>query len=196
VSGAVKASTPSLAAALFLSACALTHVSSTPPQPTALEAWPRASAVAAEQVAAGRYAAADRWLSDFVAQYRGTSEATSATVRRAIYMADPANQTSTAHAATALLDSALATSLDSAGRADVRAVRRITLALERAATLASSSGNASSSGSTSSSTTDTSPTRPEDVKSRDDEIQRLKSELAKANAELERIKKRVAQPKP
>lgn len=152
--------------------------------------------VAAEQVAAGRYTTADRWLADFVAQYPGTSEAASATVRRAIYMADPANQTSTAHAATALLDSALATSLDSAGRADVRSARRITLALERAAALASSGSNASSAGNVSSTSSDVSAAHPEDSKSRDDEINRLKSELAKANAELERIKKRVAQPKP
>ena len=185
-----------LGALLLLSGCALTHASSTPPQPTAPEAWPRASTVAAEQVAAGRYAAADRWLGDFVAQYPGTAEAASATVHRAIYMSDPANQTSTAHAATALLDSALATSLDSASRADVRAVRRITLALERAATLSANAGNASTSGNVSSSTPDNSASRTDDSKARDEEVQRLKNELAKANAELERIKKRVAQPKP
>ena len=181
---------------MLLSGCALTHASSTPPRPTAAEAWPRAGIVAAEQVAAGRYAAADRWLADFVAQYPGSSEAASATVRRAIYMADPANQTSTAHAATALLDSALATSLDSASRADVRSARRITSALERSAAAASSGSNASSSGNVSASSSDASAARPEDTKARDDEIQRLKNELAKANAELERIKKRVAQPKP
>ncbi len=149
------------------------------------------SVVAAEQAGSGRYASADRWLSDFTAQYPGTREAASATVRRAIYMADPANQAATPHAATLLLDSALTTSLDSASRVDVRAMRRITLALERAAAPASG-GNPSNAANPG---TDASA-RPEDTKARDDEVQRLKNELAKANAELERIKKRVAQPKP
>lgn len=129
---------------------------------------------------------------DFVTEYPGTREAASATVRRAIYMADPANQTATAHAATLLLDSALTTSLDSASRADVRAMRRITLAMERAAAPPSS---ATPSNPAANPGTDVSA-RPEDLKARDDEVQRLKNELAKANAELERIKKRVAQPKP
>ena len=106
-------------------------------------------------------------------------------------MADPANQAATPHAATLLLDSALTTSLDSASRVDVRAMRRITLALERAAAPASG-GNPSNAASPG---TDASA-RPEDTRARDDEVQRLKNELAKANAELERIKKRVAQPKP
>lgn len=167
---------------------ALVRASSTPSQPPAEQAWAKASVVAASQVGAGSYAAADRMLADFAAQYPGTPQAAAATVRRALYKADPANQSATAREATALLDSTLATPLDSAGRADARAVRRITMALERAATLANSGGsNASSSDA---------GARPDDSKSNSDEVQRLRNELAKANAELERIKKRVAQPKP
>ena len=37
---------------------------------------------------------------------------------------------------------------------------------------------------------------PKDDKAQSEEIARLKDELAKANAELERIKRRLAQPKP
>ena len=128
-------------------------------------------------------------LADFAAQYPGTPEALSATLRRALYKADPANQTATAHEATILLDSTLAMSLDSAGRADARAMRRITMSLERAATAASSGGGSSASSSDPNA-------RSDDTKSSNDEVQRLRNELAKANAELERIKKRVAQPKP
>lgn len=177
-------------AALLATACGpLMRASSTPPQPPAPQAWARASAIAASQVGAGSYAAADRVLSDFAAQYSGTPQATFAIVRRALYKADPANQTATARDATLLLDSLLTTSLDSAARADARATRRITTALERAAALNAGSGNSSASNSDSAS-------RPDESKSRDDEVQRLRNELAKANAELERIKKRVAQPKP
>jgi hypothetical protein len=180
-----------LIATTLLAGCALTHPITTPPQPTAQEAWPRASAMAAEEAGAGRYAAADRSLGDFVIQYPRTREAAEATLHRAVYMADPANQTATARAATALLDSLLASPLDSASRAEARAVRRITAALERGAALATSGSSNSSS-----SSADTDSSRPDDAKARDEELQRLRSELAKANAELERIKKRVAQPKP
>ena len=143
--------------------------------------------MAASQVGAGSYAAADRVLADFAAQYPGTPQALSATLHRALYKADPANQTATARDATAVLDSALATPLDSAGKVDLRALRRVTAALERAAALASS-------GSGGTSTPDNA--RVDDSKSTSEEVQRLRNELAKANAELERIKKRVAQPKP
>ncbi len=191
LAGACCARWGALMASLLLAGCALTHAATTPPQPTSSEAWPRASAMAAEQAGAGRYAAADRGLGDFVIQYPGTREAAEATLHRAVYMADPANQSATARAATALLDSLLGTQLDSASRAEARVVRRITSALERGAALA-----ASGSGSSSTSSADSNSPRPDDAKARDDEVQRLRSELAKANAELERIKKRVAQPKP
>ena len=128
-------------------------------------------------------------LADFAAQYPGTPQALAAIVRRALYKADPANPTATAHDATVLLDSTLAMPLDSAGRADARALRRITMSLARAAALASSASESSTSSADSSA-------RPDDAKSSSDEVQRLRNELAKANAELERIKKRVAQPKP
>jgi len=39
------------------------------------------------------------------------------------------------------------------------------------------------------------PPKPDD-KAKDEELQRVKDELAKANAELERIKRRLTQPKP
>ena len=179
-----------LGLSLSLAACGpIMRASQTPPLPPAPAAWAHASAVAAGQVGAGSYAAADRMLSDFAVQYPGTPEAIAATVRRALYKADPANQTATARDATALLDSVLATPLDSATRADMRAMRRITGALERAASLASAAAGAGASSSDNN-------TRTDDAKSRDDEVQRLRSELAKANAELERIKKRVTQPKP
>ena len=176
-------------AALSLSGCsALIRASRTPTQPPAPEAWARASAQAASEVGAGSYAAADRALADFAARYPHTPQALSATLHRAIYMADPSNQVATARDATALLDSTLAEPLDSASRSDARVLRRITSALQRGAAL--SAGGASNASASDSSA------RPVDTKANSDEIQRLRNELAKANAELERIKKRVAQPKP
>lgn len=178
-------------AALSLTGCsAVMRASRTPLQPPAPAAWESASSLAASRVGAGSYAAADRVLADFVTTYPGTPQAIAATLRRAVYKADPANQTATARDATVLLDSALAMPLDSASRADARVLRRITMAMERAASLASANGGASGASSADSNA------RTEDSRASSDEVQRLRSELAKANAELERIKKRVAQPKP
>jgi hypothetical protein len=175
--------------ALSLTGCtAVMRASRTPTQPPAPEAWARTSAVAASEVGAGSYAAADRALADFAVRYPHTPQAISATLRRAVYMADPANQVASAREATALLDSTLAQPLDSASRSDARTLRRITSTLQRAATL--------SAGGTANASTLDSSTRTVDSKDNSDEIQRLRNELAKANAELERIKKRVAQPKP
>lgn len=165
------------------------RASHTPTQPPAPAAWERASATAAAQVGAGSYSAADRVLADFAAEYSGTPQAVAATMCRALYKADPANQSATARDATQLLDSALAMPLDSASRAEARSLRRVTTALERAAALASSTSGSNVSNSDSNA-------RSDESKSNADEILRLRNELAKANAELERIKKRVTQPKP
>jgi hypothetical protein len=165
------------------------RASTTPSQPPAPAAWVTASEVAAARVGAGSYAAADRVLADFAEQYPGTPQALAATLRRALYKADPANETATAHEATMLLDSTLAMPLDSAGRADARTKRRITMSLERLSAVASNgAGSSTSSGDAGA--------RSDDTRSSSDEVQRLRNELAKANAELDRIKKRVAQPKP
>ena len=166
--------------ALLLSSCAFLPQAVTR-EPSAPLAWVIAKAEAATAVQAGRYAVADRLLYHFTEQYSGTAEAADASYWRAIYRMDPANLTASARGASTLLDSTLALPLDSAQRSNAMTLRRITAAMERAAalnaTLPSSSADSN-------------------AKSQDDELLRLKSELAKATAELERIKKRVAQPKP
>jgi hypothetical protein len=176
-----------LAAVLF-AGCGLLRASVTPTLPPAQAAWATASVKAAAEVQAGRYGVADLVLADFTAQYPRTTEAAAANYWRALYKADPANQSASARDATILLDSTLALPLDSAQRANAQTLRRITAAMQRAAAL-----NASASSSTNA---DGSSNARPDANSRDDEVQRLRAELAKANAELERIKKRVAQPKP
>lgn len=143
------------------------------------------SAQAAAAAREGRYDAADRMLADFALQYARTGEAADARYWRALYRADPDNETASARDATAVVDSALALPLDSAQRSNFLALRRIAVAMELAGApepAARSNGGQSS-------------TKPDD-RPPSDEVQQLKSELAKANAELERIKKRVAQPKP
>jgi hypothetical protein len=81
-----------------------------------------------------------------------------------------------------LLESYLATASAGTHRVEAGAIRRLGLALEqRNAAIA---------------VIPPAPTvRPED-KARDEELQRLRDDLAKANAELERIRRRLARPRP
>ena len=138
------------------------------------------------EVQAGRYGIADRLLSDFASQYAGTTEAKDAWYWRALYRADPANRIVSSDGAVAVIDSALVLPLDSAQRANFQSLRRIALAQRAVAPAAATAAGAAAS--------DSMPKSEDRASS--DEVLRLRSELAKANAELERIKKRVAQPKP
>lgn len=141
-------------------------------------------AQAAQEAVEGRYGVADRILSDYAARYPATSEAADAMYWRALYRLDPANPNASAHEAALLLDSYIATKTGT-HRMDAPALRRLAGALETRAIVAANSPV----------TPRSEPLKPED-RSKDEELQRVKDELAKANAELERIKRRLAQPKP
>lgn len=139
---------------------------------------------ASQEASAGRYGVADKLLADYSTKYPTSADAAEAMYWRALYKLDPANQTATPHDAVVLLDSYLATA-QSTHRAEAQTLRRVAAALEaRAAAVASGATQPK-----------TDPPKVDD-KAKDEELQRLKDELAKANAELERIKRRLAQPKP
>ena len=152
------------------------------PSPTESE-WAGSLTQTWQEVGAGRYAVADRLLADFATRHPGSVEAMDATYWRAVYKLDPANPTSSAHDAIALLDAYLASG-QTPHRLEAQAMRRVALALEARP---KESAPASATGTVS---------QPKDDKAQSEEITRLKDELAKANAELERIKRRLAQPKP
>jgi hypothetical protein len=139
---------------------------------------------AAQEVNAGRYGVADRILTDYSTRYPASPEAADAAYWRALYKLDPANPNAAARDAIALLDSYLS---GPAGthRTEAQALRRLANAMEARAVAM---------------TTMATPTKPDapkpEDKAKDEEMQRLKDELAKANAELDRIKRRLAQPKP
>jgi TolA-binding protein len=169
-------------------AAALTACHATPPQvapvPAAQSEWSATLLQSRDEISAGRYAVAERLLAEFAARYPASPEATEATYWRALYKLDPANPAAAPHDASLLLDSYLAAG-PSAHQTEAQVLRRIAAVLE-ARTLAS---------------TATTPVvaeklRTTDEKAKDEELQRVKDELAKANAELERIRRRLAQPKP
>ena len=155
------------------------------PVPESQSAWVDVVARSSQEVGAGRYGPADRMLTDFAVRYPASPEASEAAYWRAIYKLDPANPNSSPKEAGALLDAYLTAGTET-HRAEAAALRRMATALEMRTALAQGSATA--------------VVKPADApsaatdKAKDDELARLRDELAKANAELDRIKKRLAQP--
>ncbi|MEP7002337.1 MAG: hypothetical protein ABI969_17745 [bacterium] len=144
--------------------------------------WTSSLARASDEAAEGRYATADKLLADFTVRFAATPEAAESMYWRALYKLDPSNASGASRDAVVLLDGYLASGA-AAHRAEAQTLKRVAYAL------------------------DTRPAAPSivgpkvdmvkiDDKARDDEVQRLKDELAKAHADLERIKRRLAQPRP
>ena len=129
-------------------------------------------AQAAQEANAGRYGVADKLLSDYAVRYPSTSEATDATYWRALYRIDPANQNASPREAAQLLDNYLASN-NGTHKTEAQSLRRIVGAIEARTTAAANSP----------AMLRTEPAKPED-RSKDDELQKVKVELAKANAEL------------
>ncbi|MEP6730221.1 MAG: hypothetical protein ABJE10_06275 [bacterium] len=143
---------------------------------------------AAQEANAGRYGVADKILADYSARSPSTPEAADALYWRALYKLDPANSGASPHESIVLLDSYLG-SAAVPRKSEALMLRRVAAGIEARTAAAAASALSPIV------PTKSDAPRPED-KAKDDEIQRLKEELAKANAELERIKRRLAQPKP
>lgn len=180
------------AAALLLTAgCAQLRAANASPAP--MEGKLSASLQQAEREAlSSRFGIADRTLADFAMAHPNTPEAIETAYWRALLMLDPDNETASRRDAIAMLDSYLNTPVTVMHRGSAAALRRIAVALDRPAPVAA----ANPPGAAPAPRAEAKPDTKTDDKSRDEEVQRLKEELAKANAELERIKKRVAQPNP
>jgi hypothetical protein len=142
---------------------------------------PFATTVAAAQKRAdvGDYAGADKILADFALKARGTDDAAEASFWRAMYMVDPSNKSASMSSGIRALDIYLATP-------GVRRYKPQALVLKRTAQTVQSLRQAQA--------TPKVVGRDTVFVSREEEIAGLKDQLAKANAELERIKKRLANP--
>ena len=172
-----------LATSMLLTACATGGQNLNTPSPGPAEGA-TTMAQAAQEATAGRYGVADKLLADYSTRYPSTSEAADATFYRALFKLDPANPNASAREAAQLLDRYIATNTGM-HRTEAQSLRRVANELEaRAVAVANLSA-----------VPKTEPPKAED-KSKDEELQRVREELAKANAELERIKRRLAQPKP
>ena len=147
-------------------------------QPAPRRHWPAAFLSAQSAAAGGRYADADRMLADFARQYPDTPESDESLYWRAVYKLDPANEAANTREAIAGLDGYLNSSRSSVHRGEAITMRRLAqqmLALDRALNVK--------------------PGAPSD-RPRDEEVQKLREELQATRDELERIKRRLAAPKP
>jgi hypothetical protein len=176
---------------LATAGCAQLRAANASPAP--MEGKLSASLLQAErEVSSSRFGVADRVLVDFAEGHPNTPEAVETAYWRALFMLDPANQTASRRDAIAMLDSYLNAPVAVLHRGAATTLRRIAAALDRPVPVAAANAPSPAPSQRAEPKADT---KAED-KSRDEEVQRLKEELAKANAELERIKKRVAQPNP
>lgn len=148
-------------------------------EPLPADAFTSAVAAAEKRVEAGDYSGADRILADFSLSAKGTEDAVEVAFFRALYMVDPNNRTASMAEGVRALDIYLKTSEAKRYRAEALVLKRTAqtvLALRSAQQAPRLAG------------------RDTVFVTREDEIAALKDQLAKANAELERIKKRLANP--
>ena len=166
-----------IASTMILAACG-NKQPSTAPAPA--DAFFAAIAAAERRVEAGDYSGADRILSDFALKAKGTQEGTEIAFFRALYMVDPNNRNASMQEGVRALDIYLNTQGAKQYRGEAHVLKRTAqavLALRTAAQPARVVG------------------RDTVFVTREDEIAALKDQLAKANAELERIKRRLADPR-
>ena len=169
------------ALAAVLAAC-------TPPSPLSRlrpsGQWATAFDDAQQAATGGRYDEADSILVSYIDAHQGTAEASDALFWRAMFALDPANRTSSTSAAIAELDRYLDGPPTLPHWREAATLRRVAAQLETSTRVAAAAAQ-----------TQTSATRVVvDDHSKDDELNRLRTELAKANEELDRIKKRLTKP--
>ena len=162
---------------IAVAACAKPPAPS-PQQPLAAE-FASAIEAARQKVDAGDYPAADKILADYSLRHQGTPEAREISFWRAMFIVDPANRTASIAQGIRALDIYLATDGTIWYRPQAEVLRRTALVIQqvRQAQI------------------------PKQVTgkdtvfiSREEEVAALRDQLAKANAELDRIKKRLANP--
>ena len=166
------------------------------PTPVADREWPQTLAAAQERAGRGNFDAADSLLGQFARQHAGTHPASEALFWQGVFRLDPSNRNGSLTVGLADLDAYLADPRPHDHATVAITMRRLAAQLDAANRLAASASVAAhdvAAASPNRAPTDIrTDTKPADASA--DEIKRLKDELAKANAELERIKRRLAQP--
>jgi hypothetical protein len=152
--------------------------------------WPRTLAQAEAAASDRRYADADRLLADFAVRNPGTPGAVESAYWRGVLALEPANQDALPAVAVALFETYGKAPGALPHRLEADILRHLALKLQSLSPSAVASAATQSAGTTSAAPAASAA----DLKAKDTEIQRLKDELAKANDELERIKRRLTAP--
>lgn len=192
-----------LLSALALAGCAqVTHVFG----PAPARNWPSTLSSAQHSAARGEFDAADTTLAEFARRYPTSREALETSYWRAVYALDPSNRAESIAGAIASLDAYLADTRARDHVLEATTLRRVAGQLDAlnriAANAIAQAKDANAAAAIARALTDSRidtsrPGNPDATPTAADaEIKRLKDELAKANAELERIRRRLAQPPP
>ena len=161
----------------FVVGCSLQPGAAKPPVPAV--GFASAVETASKRVDAGDYAGADRILSEFALASKGTPESHEIAFWRALYMVDPSNKNASVAEGLRAIDIYLANPASKVYRPQAQVVKRSALLMQ---SLRAQQAMTKVVG------------RDTVFVTREDEIAGLKDQLAKANAELDRIKKRLANP--
>jgi hypothetical protein len=172
-----------------------------------VDVWPTALATARNRAATGDYDGADSALAQFARQYPGTSSALETAYWRALFKMDPANHSASLPTAMASLDGYLSDTRPRDHVPEAASLRRIAAQLDglnkiAASAVAQAKDAKANAANATAAANDAKDAKDAAAKAADatataanaDEIKRLKDELAKANAELDRIRKRLSQP--
>lgn len=173
-------------------------------EPTIDRDWDNTLLLARVRATEGKFAAADSMLARFATQYPGTHEAYETAYWRALFDLDPSNHGASFSSAIASLDAYLSDKTPREHGAEAATLRRIAGHMDQlnklaATALAEAKDTTAALRVTVDPRAEVKPAVAGDVSlptPADIEIKRLKDELAKANAELERIRRRLAQPPP
>lgn len=154
-------------------------------EPGGERSWALTLDDAKQAVLGGRYDDADSILAGYARRHAFGDERFEAEYWRAIFLLDPGNPGASNDQGIAALDRYLAARPSLPHRREAVTLRRIAAELRSARQLAAASAAAPVSAPTLVVVDDST------AKPKDDEVQRLRAELAKANEELERIRKRL-----
>jgi hypothetical protein len=200
-------------AARRAAACALVLVSSScitlhrPPfmEASSVRDWPPVLEAARRQADEGKFGSADTTLMNFAIRYPSSNEALETMYWRALFKLDPSNRASSFSSAIASLDTYLAAEKPRKHIDEARTLRRVAGQMDGLNKLAANAlaqvkdTTTAAPGIPKAPGIETKPAAPDVTAANtaaEVEIKRLKDELAKANAELERIRRRLAQPPP
>jgi hypothetical protein len=148
-----------------------------PPAPPPISAWPGTLASVVRNADQGKYDEADAILTKYALDHAGTAEGSEADFWRALLRLDPFNTRASLREALAALDAYVNAGPTAARFAEAKILRRVLESLDSTRTQLIAARAAADARD----------------KARDDEIRKLGDELDKTMAELDRIRRRLAQ---